>query len=130
MGIHTRNWGIFPPPSNAANSNELLWNELFVGTVTASHGALLHSFRSQREPGAWQNRNLHPHTAGKELDAANRFLDEAMQATGKQVDGGSCKTQISSSRKTVKTLSGDPSGSRLAPYTALQRQPGNMNDVW
>jgi hypothetical protein len=52
-----------------------------------------------------------------------------MQAAGKQVDGGSCKTQISGSQKTVKTLSGDPTGSHLTQHTALQRQPGNMNDV-
>jgi hypothetical protein len=129
MGTHTRNWGIFPALSNAADSNALIWNELFLGTVVASHSAVLHSFRSQREPSACQNRNLHPHRAGKELDAANRFVDEAMEAAGKQVDGGSCKTQVSGSQKTVETLSGDPSGSRFAQYPALQRQPGNMNDV-
>jgi hypothetical protein len=32
-------------------------------------------------------------------------------------------------QKTVKTLSGDPSGSELAEYTTLQRQLDNMIDV-
>jgi hypothetical protein len=70
-----------------------------------------------------------PDRARKELDAANRFLDSAVEAAGKQADGGSYKKQISDLQKTVKTLSGDPSGSELAEYTTLQRQLDNMIDV-
>jgi hypothetical protein len=70
-----------------------------------------------------------PDRARKELDAANRFLDRAVEAAGKQADGGSYKKQISDLQKTVKTLSGDPSGSELAEYTTLQRQLDNMIDV-
>jgi hypothetical protein len=70
-----------------------------------------------------------PDKARKELDAANRFLDKAVEAAGKQADDGSYKKQISDLQKTVKTLSGDPSGSELAQYTTLQRQLDNMIDV-
>ncbi|MCG6867124.1 MAG: YfdX family protein [Thiogranum sp.] len=70
-----------------------------------------------------------PDKARKELDAANGFLDKAVEAAGKQADDGSYKKQISDLQKTVKTLSGDPSGSELAQYTTLQRQLDNMIDV-
>jgi hypothetical protein len=70
-----------------------------------------------------------PDRARKELDAANRFLDKAVEAAGKQADGGSYKKQTIDLQKTVKTLSGDPSGSELARYTTLQRQLDNMVDV-